>query len=173
MLRSRPAACLTALALLAACDARREPAATRAAPAATAPAPPAAALGGPLVAFEPAAPGEVAALVRDAAERARRDGRSLLVYVGATWCEPCRRFHDAASSGALDPTLGRLAMLEFDLDRDAERLAAAGYASRFIPLFAVPGADGRASARRIEGSIKGEGAVAEITPRLRALLRGP
>ena len=39
-------------------------------------------------------------------------------------------------------------------------------------LFARPTAEGRCSERRIEGSIKGEGAVAEITPRLAGILEG-
>jgi hypothetical protein len=116
--------------------------------------------------------GEVAALVRDELGRAHRQGRELLVYVGATWCEPCQRFHRAAAAGALDRDFPRLRLLEFDADRDNARLVQAGYTSRLIPLFARPADDGRASGRQIEGSIKGEGAVGEIAPRLRSLLQG-
>lgn len=118
-----------------------------------------------------APPGEdAAALVRRELERARADGGDLVVYVGATWCEPCQRFHAAAAAGELDATFPGLRLVEFDLDRDEARLRAAGYASKMIPLFAVPGPDGRASGLQIEGSIKGDGAVAQIAPRLRALL---
>jgi hypothetical protein len=39
-----------------------------------------------------------------------------------------------------------------------------------IPLFAVPTDDGRASERRLEGSIHGPGSPTEIAPRLRAIL---
>jgi hypothetical protein len=125
---------------------------------------------GPLIEWVAAPDGDVADLVMHEAERSKRDGRALLVYVGATWCEPCQRFHKAADNGEITATLPRLRMLEFDLDRDAARLEAAGYGSKMIPLFAVPGADGRATSARMEGSIKGEGAVANIVPRLRALL---
>src|SRR5262245_38452241 len=31
--------------------------------------------------------------------RAKADGRDLLVYVGAAWCEPCQYFHNAAAAG--------------------------------------------------------------------------
>lgn len=118
-----------------------------------------------------AAEGEdVATIVRRELERARKDGRDLLVYVGAKWCEPCQRFHHAAEKGELDDVFPRLRILEFDLDRDAERLAVAGYASRLIPLFVAPNDDGTASARRIEGSVKGEAAVMEIAGRLRRIL---
>ena len=113
---------------------------------------------------------DVAVVVRREAERARAEGRDLVVYVGASWCEPCQRFHQAAAAGELDATFPTLRMLEFDLDRDDARLRAAGYASKMIPLFAVPAPDGRATGVQIEGSIKGDGAVAQITPRLRAML---
>lgn len=100
-----------------------------------------------------------------------------MVYVGASWCEPCQRFHRAAQSGALDGALPRLALLEFDADRDRERLAEAGYGYAYIPLFALASPDGTASPHRVEGAIKGEGAVDFIVPRLRELLarwsRGP
>jgi hypothetical protein len=122
-----------------------------------------------LVSAPPAA--EVAPVVQQELARAQHDGRDLLVYVGARWCEPCRRFHDAAAHGALDRDFPTLRLLEFDLDRDAARLQAAGYTSRLIPLFARPEPSGRSSAARIEGSVKGSEAVANLTPRLRQLLR--
>jgi hypothetical protein len=118
----------------------------------------------------PAKGGDVAPLVLAEQARARQDGRQLLIYVGATWCEPCQRFHRAAAAGTLDADFGHLRLLEFDLDRDSERLATAGYVSQLIPLFAAPGPDGRSSGRQMEGSIKGDGAVAQIVPRLNALL---
>jgi thiol-disulfide isomerase/thioredoxin len=123
------------------------------------------------VELEPApGAGQVAPIVRDASDRARADGRRLVVYVGATWCEPCRRFHDAAERGELDTKFPRLTLLEFDLDRDRERLAQAGYVSQYVPLFALPATDGVASGRQVEGAIKGEGAVAFIAPQLAELL---
>lgn len=97
-------------------------------------------------------------------------GRDVVVYVGATWCEPCGYFHRAVVDGQLDAGFPRLTILEFDADLDEARLRDAGYTSQMIPLFVRPGADGRATERRMEGSIKGDGAVAELTPRLRALL---
>lgn len=117
-----------------------------------------------------AAPGEVAPLVVAALADARAARRRVLVYVGAPWCEPCVALHAAAARGALDAALPGLTLLEFDLDVDEERLAAAGYASKFVPLFVVPGADGRATARATEGARKGGDYVQELVPRLQALL---
>jgi thiol-disulfide isomerase/thioredoxin len=116
------------------------------------------------------AAGEVPAIVKRELSRAARDRKQLLVYVGAKWCEPCRRFHQAAAEHKLDRDFPQLRLLEFDDDRDAARLAMAGYSGQYIPLFARPGADGRGSGRQIEGSVKGDGAVDQIVPRLRGLL---
>lgn len=113
---------------------------------------------------------DVAPLIATEVAAAARDHRTLLVYIGAPWCEPCRYFHAAAVAGELDGAFGQLRLLEFDADRDTAALERAGYRSAMIPLFAVPLPDGTASGRQIAGSIKGAGAVAQITPRLRALL---
>lgn len=117
-----------------------------------------------------AEPGDVAGVVRKAREQARAAGRTLVVYVGATWCEPCQYFHQAAGKGELDQSFPNLTLLEFDLDADRGRLERAGYLSSFVPLFVLPDDDGRPSSKRFEGSVKGPRAVADITPKLRALL---
>jgi thiol-disulfide isomerase/thioredoxin len=129
---------------------------------------PAKALEKPVLVAAPA-DGEVAAIVQ--AELARASGQ-LVVYVGATWCDPCKVFHDALVAGQLDRELAGVRFVEFDMDRDKERLADAGYVSRYIPLLAVPGPDGRASGRQIEGGIKGPGAATHILARLVPLLAG-
>jgi hypothetical protein len=108
--------------------------------------------------------------VRTAVTAAAAPERQHVVYVGAAWCEPCGYFHRAVEAGELDAAFPRLTLLEFDADLDQARLEAAGYTSQMIPLFMRPAADGQASGRQIQGSIKGPGAVAEITPRLRRLI---
>ncbi len=114
--------------------------------------------------------GEVAPAVRVEMQRAASERRRLVVYVGAEWCEPCAKFLRAARNGELDSAFGDVTLLEFDSDRDGPRLAAAGYTSRYIPLFALPAADGTSSRTQIEGGIKGDGAVANIASRLKQLL---
>jgi len=113
--------------------------------------------------------GEVAPLVIAAEAEAAREHRRLLVYVGAVWCEPCLAFHEAAARGELDASLPGVTLLEFDLDLDEARLAAAGYESEMIPLFVVPGPDGRATARATSGARKGGDYVGQLVPRLQAL----
>ncbi|MFO0647673.1 MAG: thioredoxin [Polyangiales bacterium] len=163
--RVSPFASFAFASLLVACAPTTPRRASRDAGAPRAPTPAA-----PHIRFEHAGEGAPAPLVRAFVDRAHAEGRIALVYVGATWCEPCRYFHAAAERGELDAVLPSLALLEFDLDRDGARLAEAGYRSQMIPLFAVPSPDGRASGRQIEGSIHGPGSPAQITPRLRAIL---
>lgn len=115
--------------------------------------------------------GDVVALVASELDQARAEQRLLLVYVGARWCEPCQYFHHAVEDGTLDDSLAGVRLLEFDLDRDRDRLVAAGYSSQMIPLFVVPAPDGRAGPRRIEGGIKGPAAVDHLRERLVPLLR--
>jgi len=116
------------------------------------------------------AEGDVDAIVRAALVTAAAEKRRVVVYVGAAWCEPCRRFHRAVQQGDLDAAFPDVDLVTFDADRDSERLASAGYVSTFIPLLALPGPDGRASGKQVEGGIKGDGAVAYIAPRLQKIL---
>lgn len=118
----------------------------------------------------PAPPGDVAEIVKSARATARAHGRSLMVYIGAVWCEPCQRFHHAAEEGKLDDKFPTLSLLVFDLDKDGDRLKRAQYAPGYIPYFGVPGDDGHATSNATEGSIKGEGALDNITPRLTELV---
>ncbi len=101
-------------------------------------------------------------------------GRPVVLYVGATWCEPCVRFHDALESGSLDRELESAVFLEFDLDQHGALLGASDLAceSKLVPLFARANPDGTCSARRTEGGVKGEAAVPSIVPRVKKLL-GP
>jgi hypothetical protein len=118
----------------------------------------------------PATADDVTRLVVSETAKAKAEGRTLLVYVGATWSEPCIRCHGAAQRGEHDNDLAGFSFLEFDLDRDRDRLTDSGYSSSFIPLFSVPGPDGRGNGKQIEGSVKGDEGVRVITPRLRALV---
>ncbi|HEX2690727.1 MAG TPA: hypothetical protein VHN14_29125 [Kofleriaceae bacterium] len=112
---------------------------------------------------------DIAAYVAPLGARADGDHKKLVIYVGASWCEPCRYFHAAVVAHQLDERFGDLRIIAFDADRDGAALEAAGYRLPMLPLFALPGADGRASGKQFSGSIKGNGAVAQIAPNLRAL----
>lgn len=113
--------------------------------------------------------GPVDASVRSALSVAQRDERELLVYVGADWCEPCQAFHDAVASGRLDERLSGVRFFEFDLDRDRDRLNAAGYGGQLVPRFIKPEPTGRGG-QRVEGTIKGDGMIDTMLMRIEPLL---
>ena len=52
----------------------------------------------------PAPGSDAARVVVDERARAKSDGRDLVVYVGAKWCEPCQHFHRAAKRGTSTPS---------------------------------------------------------------------
>ena len=64
--------------------------------------------------------------VQQQVEEADASGSRVLVYVGATWCEPCQRFHRALESGELDEVLAGTTFVEFDMDHDGAELKKAG-----------------------------------------------
>jgi thiol-disulfide isomerase/thioredoxin len=121
-------------------------------------------------------PGQAGAIepwVQEQVELADAAHLRVLVYVGASWCEPCQRFHRAVEHGELNGKLNGLRFLEFDQDRDANALKVAGYVYQYIPVLALPDPDGRNHGHMITGSIKGPNAVQEdLVPRLQALLSG-
>src|SRR5262249_59416937 len=86
------------------------------------------------VEFVGAAPAaDAATWIKDETATLRARGRAPLVYVGASWCGPCRAFHEAATAGKLDAALPHVTFLEVDADRDAERLVMAGLSSAPLP----------------------------------------
>ena len=125
---------------------------------------------GKLEFIEAPATADVAAYLAPLVVRASGDRKQLVVYVGASWCEPCRHFHDAVVAHQLDDRFGDLRIVGFDADRDDPALEAAGYRSSMLPLFALPNIDGRANGKQFAGSVKGDGAVAQIVPSLRELV---
>ncbi len=148
------------------CDSAPQEPAGKAVPAPSA----APAARGPTIDIVRAPEGDLPTLVVAERAKAKAEGRVLVVYVGAPWCEPCNRFHAAAEAGRLEGKLPRIRLFELDHDQDEARLKDAGYVSRLIPLFVIPAPDGRASEAHIEGSIKGEASVGEIVPRLAHLI---
>jgi thiol-disulfide isomerase/thioredoxin len=98
--------------------------------------------GGRVELLEASTDTDALSLIRTKRLEARAAGRVLVVYVGATWCDPCKKFKAEVQSGRLDARLARVTLLAFDADRDAARLGAAGYSYKFVPFVALPAADG-------------------------------
>lgn len=113
---------------------------------------------------------DVADVVTEQVRKAQPRGRKVVVYVGADWCAPCKAFREQLLAGAFDDLLAGTLFIEFDADIDRDRLTAAGYHSRLIPLLALPNSDGTCSAKRTEGARKGPDMASQIAHRLANLL---
>lgn len=138
---------VVALALLA-CNptpkeaAKADPTATTVAAATSAlPVPPKS--GGKIQVVPAAQDSDALSAIRTERLKAKADGRVLVVYVSATWCEPCKKLKEEIEAGRLDNRYGKTTLLAFDADKDVDRLGAAGYTFKFVPYVALPGADGR------------------------------
>jgi len=105
--------------------------------------------------------------VRTERLKAKAEGRTLVVYAGAGWCEPCKRFKNAIQTGSLDTKLSKTTLLIFDADRDTDRLGAAGYKFQFIPYVALPGTDGHPT-DTAEARSKGSESWRELIVKLEA-----
>lgn len=143
-------------------------AATTAAPSATAPAPPKADGVRFVDAPEDA---DTLSTIRSERLKAKADGRVLVVYVGATWCPPCKEFHHKSHAGFFDARAGKITLLVFDADRDTERLGAAGYKFRYVPYFALPRADGHPAEEHEMKGKAGAQTTEEIAQQLEAWQR--
>lgn len=120
---------------------------------------------------EAAEDADALSLVRSKRLEAKAEARVLVVYVSATWCEPCKRLKAELESGRLDERLANVTLLAFDADRDSDRLGAAGYSYRFVPFVALPGVDGRpVDAQQATG--RGSEAWRELLGKLDAWQRG-
>jgi thiol:disulfide interchange protein len=108
------------------------------------------------------AEGDVPTLVRAARVKAKENGKILVVYVGADWCPPCKRFHQAVMAGEMDKKLADYTFLTLDATKDEARILAGGYGSKFIPFFVLPGADGRKKKAFEVSTLKLDQAMGEI-----------
>jgi len=110
------------------------------------------------------------AWIRAENERAKKDDRVTLVYVGASWCVPCQAFRRLVLEGAFDEGLPRLRLLAFDAEHHAVPLGRSGCATTAVPTFVRPMAKGRCSAQKAAGIAAGKDPVAYLTPRLKRLM---
>lgn len=114
---------------------------------------------------------EVASFVRATRARAVREGRKVVVEVGASWCKPCRTLTAAIDRGDLDDALADVTVIAFDADLHGPRLDSLGYRSKFVPFFAVPKPDGTSSDRTLDAKVPPDVSPRDVAAALAPLLR--
>ena len=123
--------------------------------------------GGKIVVLPAAQDSDALSAIRTERLKAKAEGRVLVVYVSATWCDPCKKLKEEIEAGRLDDRYGKTTLLAFDADKDIDRLGAAGYTFKFVPYVALPGADGR-PAESQEATGHGKDAWKELLGKLDA-----
>ena len=109
----------------------------------------------------------VAKAVLEEGKQAEKDGKQLVVYVGAVWCKPCKEFDAATKQANFGSDLDHIRLMKFDWYRHQTPLHRANYGSQYLPLFVVPGPDGKGSDKRFFGSrFKGQVGVEDLKKRL-------
>ena len=112
----------------------------------------------------------VAQAVQKEAKQADSDGKVLVVYVGAVWCKPCKEFDEAAKRDDFGAELNHVRLMKFDWDRHQSPLNRANYGSQYLPLFVMPGGDGKGTDKRFFGSrYKGQKGIDDLKKRLAEL----
>jgi thiol-disulfide isomerase/thioredoxin len=169
---------IAALAVLVGCNPSSSPRPSAGAESSATPAPKvtaatteeASASRGKLQVLAATADSDALSAIRTERLKAKAEGRVLVVYVSATWCEPCKRLKEEIAAGRLDDRLGKTTLLAFDADKDVDRLRSAGYSFEFVPFVALPGADGHpADTQQATG--KGGSAWRELLDKLDAWQR--
>lgn len=170
---------IAALAVLVACNPSSSPRPSAGAESSATPAPKvtaaattgeASASRGKLQVLVATADSDALSAIRTERLKAKAEGRVLVVYVSATWCEPCKRLKEEIAAGRLDERLGKTTLLAFDADKDVDRLRSAGYSFAFVPFVALPGADGHPADTQ-EATGKGGSAWRELLDKLDAWQR--
>lgn len=101
--------------------------------------------------LEPASTG-LAALLAGHAQRAGEQGLAPVLYVGASWCQPCKLLEQHRDDPQVARALRGTYTIELDFDDwTVAELSASGYEMQAVPVFFAIGADGKAAGPRLDG----------------------
>lgn len=107
--------------------------------------------------------------VGKAAERRQKP----VLYIGATWCEPCSALKKYKSDPRMAEAFQGTYVIELDLDDwKVDELKALGFRAGVVPVFHVLGADGRASGPTIDGGAWGDNIPENMAPPLKKFFSG-
>lgn len=99
------------------------------------------------------------ALLADHARRAAGQGLRPVLYVGATWCQPCKLLLEHRDDPRVAHALRGTYTVEIDFDDwTVAEMSAAGYGVQAVPMFFAIGADGKAAGPRLDGAAWGSDA---------------
>lgn len=96
------------------------------------------------------------ALLAGHARRAAGQGLRPVLYVGASWCQPCKLLAQHRDDPRVASALRGTYMVEIDFDDwTVAELGAAGYGVQAVPVFFAIGGAGEAAGPRLDGGAWG------------------
>jgi hypothetical protein len=104
------------------------------------------------------------------AEVAKAQAKKLtpIVYVGATWCDPCLALKKHRDDPKMVDAFEGTFVIEIDADDwNAASFGALGYKTSVIPIFIAVDAEGKATGRTIDGGAWGDNIPQNMAPPLK------
>jgi thiol:disulfide interchange protein len=96
------------------------------------------------------------ALLAEHAQRAAEQGLKPALYIGASWCQPCKILKEHRDDPRVASALRGTYTIEIDLDDwTVAELSASGYEVQAVPVFFAIGAGGKAAGPRLDGGAWG------------------
>jgi len=107
------------------------------------------------------------ALLAEHAQRAAEQGLKPVLYIGASWCQPCKFLKEHRDDPRVASALRGTYTIEIDFDDwTVAELSASGYGVQAVPVFFAIGAGGKAAGPKLDGGAWG-GASPEANPEAR------
>lgn len=110
---------------------------------------------------------DVSAGLRGAVGEAERAGLKPVLYLGATWCQPCVAYERALFHPEMVAAHANVLLVKADFDRHGSALEAAGFVASGVPFWCHLDREGGNSGRCITGAAWGEDTPENMAPVLR------
>jgi thiol-disulfide isomerase/thioredoxin len=111
--------------------------------------------------------GSLASAVKAEVAKAQATGKKPVVYIGATWCPPCKAIKKFKADKQMVTAFEGAHIIELDVDDwSAADLAGLGYKANAVPVFIAVDKEGKAKGPTIDGGAWGDNIPANMAPPL-------
>ena len=111
--------------------------------------------------------GSLAASVKTEVAKAQAAGKKPVVYIGASWCPPCKAIKKYKSDPQMVTAFAGTHVIELDVDDwSAPDLDALDYKAKSVPVFIAVDKDAKAKGPTIDGGAWGDNIPANMAPPL-------